>query len=976
MNKARIFISYPHRGNGPQWKEALLRPLQVLEHHSLVDAWSDEGIEIGDPWDQKIREATDGALVAVLVLTKEALKSHYIRTVEFPVLEGRQQRDKLLVIPVVCEECDWKAHAWLQSTQAPNGSKPLLELSIAGRDRIFRELAAKIASELSRISLAGLPASTELIGAGVDEGVRIYPENFPLNRAAGQREERLIGREQELALIDLAFSQTYTSVVSLVGWGGVGKSMLVRRWAERLRRAGWFGMRRVYAWSFYSQGTREDRQASEEPFLAHALEWFGVHCEPTLSPREKGRLLAEAVAAQETLLVLDGIEPLQVAAGPMGGELRAPGVQNLLKQLARMTGGTRRGLCLVTTRVPLTDLNDFQRRPGDAWGSVLRVELGNLTDEAGAHLLHHVGANRAGRATIRSDDAELLLASNEVGGHALTLNLLGRFLGRAHYGDIRRRDHVNFEEADRTVQGGTTFRMLAAFEKWFANSADIERRSLAVLRLLGLFDRPADEGCIAALREGPAIAGITDLFFVGPDGASDWATKKPLPDESFNAAISFLADFGLLVVEVAGERMLDCHPLIREYFDRRISVADPGAWQSAHQRLYEHLKGSVTYRPGTILGLQPLYQSVGHGCRAGKHSEALALIRDRIQRESEYFSTYKLGATASDLQAFASFFRQFPDPATLPADCPARDKAFILRQVGYSLRARGSLDDAERAYTHAVALADQGAQPDWDQAATAAQLLGEVLLLHGNVNAACNKMQLAVRNAADHLRDGYRLRINLTYLGNALMQAGNRGEARRAFLKAEAVTQSREGQPQPLTLGNLFRFGEWLLNEGEADKALAMLKVAAPLEEIDPHKSLFSDGLRQLLLGMIVVQSASLSDHVVSDANHHFSSAHDNFTKASREDFRARTLIEWASCRDGSWQAAEAVRRLDEAREIAERGPMGLHLADIFLRRAPLFRAQKPYPWNSSAQDDLAAAAKLIGDYGYHRGDAELAAAG
>ena len=95
-------------------------------------------------------------------------------------------------------------------------------------------------------------------------------------------------------------------------------------------------------------------------------------------------------------------------------------------------------------------------------------DLGNLTDEAGAALLNHAGANRAGAAEIKPDDKKLLAASREVDGHALTLNLLGRFLARAHGGDIRRRDLVRFEEADRKEQGGTTFKMLAAFENWFA----------------------------------------------------------------------------------------------------------------------------------------------------------------------------------------------------------------------------------------------------------------------------------------------------------------------------------------------------------------------------------------------------------------------------------------------------------------------------------------------------------------------------
>ena len=163
----------------------------------------------------------------------------------------------------------------------------------------------------------------------------IYLDKFPLTRGPGLRAEKLIGREQELALLDLAFAQPHTAIVSLVAWGGVGKTMLVQHWLQRLQREGWFGARRVYAWSFYSQGTKEDRQASEDTFLAHALEWFGVQCEPTLSPWDKGRLLADAVARERTLLILDGIEPLQYPPGPMGGQLRAPGVQSLLKQLAR-----------------------------------------------------------------------------------------------------------------------------------------------------------------------------------------------------------------------------------------------------------------------------------------------------------------------------------------------------------------------------------------------------------------------------------------------------------------------------------------------------------------------------------------------------------------------------------------------------------------------------------------------------------------
>jgi hypothetical protein len=70
---------------------------------------------------------------------------------------------------------------------------------------------------------------------------------------------------------------------------------------------------------------------------------------------------------------------------------------------------------------------------------------------------------------------------------------------------------------------------------------------------------------------------------------------------------------------------------------------------------------------------------------------------------------------------------------------------------------------------------------------------------------------------------------------------------------------------------------------------------------------------------------------------------------------------------------------LDEARQIAERGPMRLHLADIHLHRARLFHATSPYPWNKGPdgkprgpKDDLAAARALIEQCGYWRRKEEL----
>jgi hypothetical protein len=93
-------------------------------------------------------------------------------------------------------------------------------------------------------------------------------------------------------------------------------------------------------------------------------------------------------------------------------------------------------------------------------------------------------------------------------------------------------------------------------------------------------------------------------------------------------------------------------------------------------------------------------------------------------------------------------------------------------------------------------------------------------------------------------------------------------------------------------------------------------------------------------------------------------------------DFLPLALMVRASFRFQHRDILGAQSDLDEAWEIAERGPMKLHMADIHLHRARLFFREKEYPkeW-ISPQADLAAAEKLIDDCGYHRRDEELAAA-
>ena len=147
----------------------------------------------------------------------------------------------------------------------------------------------------------------------------------------------------------------------------------------------------MFGWSFYSQGAAEGRQVSADQFIAAALAWFGDP-DPNLgSPWDKGERLAELVKQSRTLLILDGLEPLQNPPPVETGRIKDPALVAFLRELARQN----RGLVVITTRLAVDDLKDCI---GD---TVIERDLDNLSPEAGAAYLEPSRCGRDGRGTAR-----------------------------------------------------------------------------------------------------------------------------------------------------------------------------------------------------------------------------------------------------------------------------------------------------------------------------------------------------------------------------------------------------------------------------------------------------------------------------------------------------------------------------------------------------------------------------------------------
>lgn len=923
MTAPSIFISYSHKDE--KWKERIVKHLGVSQEQGLLSLWDDRRIDAGEDWYEAITEAMDAGSVAVILLTANSLTSKFILREEVPRLLERRDEAGLRIFPIVVEPCDWEAVEWVRRMQLrPKDGKPLsggrkhqVETNLAA---IAKEIRLMLTPEGESADGESRAESAPTKGSRSTGIAKISLGRLPVTGSD------LFGRDEHLRRLDEAWANRDAHVLSFVAWGGVGKSALVNHWLARMARDEYRGAERVYGWSFYSQGTT-DRAVSADQFIEAALIFFG-DANPNLgSPWEKGERLAGLVGKRRTLLVLDGLEPLQFPPGPDEGRLKEQSMQALLRGLAAHNSG----LCVISTRVRIADLADYED------GTVTRVELENLSPEAGAKVLVAQG--------VSGTQAELEQASREFGGHSLALTLLGSYLSDVYGGDITRRNEVRGLEDDER-HGRHAQRVMTSYERWFGEGPE-----LSVLRTLGLFNRPANKGSIDALRAAPAISGLTD-------------TLQGMSEPAWQRTLSKLRRAKLLAArDDAQPDTLDAHPLVREHFGTQLKGTKPDAWREGNSRLYEHLRNTANALPDTIEEMTPLYAAVTHGCAAGRHQEVFSEVYwPRILRGNEFFNTRKLSAFGINLAILIDFF-------DIPWRQPVQalnddDRAFILNEAGYVLRVLGLLGEATQPIR--ASLQFQITHEGWVNASISTVTLVELYLLIGDITQALSYARQGVE-FADNGNYRFRSVDTRSALAEALLQAGNLSEAETVM--REAYEMQKVGQPNFPLLYSIpgFRYCSLLLHQGKYQEVQA--HALQTLAWMTANKFPLYIALDNLSLGRaFLLQARRESTNEFLQAREHLNRAVTGLRETGYLDYLSDGLLARAELRRAEELLYEARVDLDEAMSISTRGGMGLHRADCHLEYARLYLAGEPRELGK-AREHLERAREMIERMGYHLRD-------
>jgi tetratricopeptide (TPR) repeat protein len=744
MDKRHFFIS--RAGEDAEYAKWVAT---MLEDAGFTTILQDLDFQAGDSFIHQMNEALLAAEQVIALLSPAYLAKEFTRSELYSALADHRLGTKRRLIPVRIAECE-----------IPPVMNHIVYIDLAGKDKAAAR--EKLLNEIR-------PESQR-----PPDRPRTYISKLPTV------DPTLLGRDTELAFLDQAWADSAVNIVQIIAAGGTGKTALVDKWFRRhLNEATAFG------WSFYSQGTSENRQTSSDPFFADILRFFKLTVDPTASVYAKAEALAEQLRKERVLLILDGCEPLQDAAGDM----KDSALKALLQELATQN----KGLVVCTTRVRINDVPDDPPRAQS-------IDLDNLDPEYGAEYLRYLG--------VDGTDEELRKASTAYGNHALALTLLGTYLVDFCDRDVRRRIEIPKLMVDEVKAGAHARHVMAAYAAMFEGKPELE-----ILRALAYFDRPAES---AALK----------------------LVLPAMPDLKYKAALKRLRA-ARLILTADPTAPLDCHPLIREHFAAEMRETAPDAFRDGHSRLYEYYLKQAPQQPDTLEKMTPLFYAVYHGCQAGRHQEMFdEVYYTRIVRGNEFYLLRKLGAFGSNLYLLANLF-DVPWTVPIPSLSAAK-QTWVVSSAASALRALGRIADA--AGPMRAAAEARVKEASWENAAINYGNLTELHLALGNVNEAI----AAARQAVDFAdRSGYwQQRSSRTAdLADAIHQSGDLTESDRLFEQAEHLQTDNP----VLYAVRGYQYCDLLLSQGQNTEVVRRATLALVIAE--RYHQLLSIGLDHLSLG-------------------------------------------------------------------------------------------------------------------------------
>jgi tetratricopeptide (TPR) repeat protein len=622
-------------------------------------------------------------------------------------------------------------------------------------------------------------------------------------------------------------------VCALVGLGGAGKTAIVERFLQVLRGAYPEHPRvpkdrslppapeRLLVFSFY-------KEPNPDAFFDTISRWLDLPSQGSVNP-------VEAVAnVGRCLLVLDGLEKVQ-DDGTRGGVFGQIGDGRLRDFLLRVSDGWFPHVSiLITSRFRLFDL------PANRVYYYHQSDVNMLPRAAALQLLRD-------RGVLGTDD-ELNVVVNELGLHALSVDLAGGYIERFCEGRATEWKSLDIPMDSGAIVLDPRIAAIRAQEERFGRLtaryrdalAESDPAALALLQRICLFRLGVTAEMLAAIFLGESKEAIS-----GPD-------LSRLTFDEMQTRLAILSEMRLIEATTRPSSYT-IHPAVRDGFLRELSPETARSGHEAARRVLEASLGATSeLNPSDAPTLDLLEEIVYHALSAGHPDEAWDLYWDRMGAYSHL--GHLLGAFHRGERICRNFMRySTAADTTTPSGLSASRYGQLLNEWAVYLatlgQPRAAIDCLERAlridgdqpagiiywinlaYTRlgvgrlneALAAATQAERMVVEMGASALRAnaciaLAEIQVLRGSLADALRNLSESMRSFVKNGESPFGGGRSVTR-ANLMLGLGRIAEARESTENAISMTSSQLGDKHLWTADYGLALAEIALVEGNLETA-------------------------------------------------------------------------------------------------------------------------------------------------------------
>lgn len=709
-----------------------------------------------------------------------------------------------------------------------------------------------------------------------------------------------VERAEYLQALNANWADPHCRIMGLIGSPGTGKTSLARSWLDKLQQdRTQFQPDGIFWWSFH---LKPNIGAFFESALSHlGGRLIDVQQYPSSSLRMQ--LIAAMLRAGHYLFILDGLEVWQQSDNY--GRLRS---RNLREFLRFFASPDHPSYCLITSRMPVTDILDYP--------TYRQQEVAGLSIDEGRNLLLRLG--------LREDEWVLDQIVVDLEGHPFTLSLIGAYLG------VDNDQAIEHLEALVATDGSSPLTWQSVLHRRLGLINALEHRFLT---LLSAFRLPVDEMAFARVMRGKP--GFRDRLRGKKPIALTWPLAS-LSDTDFAALLASLVRCQLIRYDPQ-MRQYSLHPLLHEHFASYLPEP-PGTSGSADEAREFHLRLKDYYlaitgetpRFVTMSDLEGLIEAVHHACCAGRYEDAFIIYWERIEQGELRVFAHQLGAHESLLELMGNFFPGDGNLVQYPQVIDLRTRHVILDTVGFCLLSMGRVREA--AAVHATKNGLFEATGDWFNASIGYRNLALLYLRLGDLSTSYESAQAAL-DMAGRLENRQHEVAALAQIAWVSHLRGDWELAGQLFQQAEALQQEVRPEHPSLYSQDRVWYANHLCQTGQSDAARRMTE--HNLSQCEEHGWVRSISQCRRILGDLSARSGQQDL-----AGQHYHEA----VAVARNSADEPTLIEALLAR-GHWFALQsdtpelAFTDLQEALDYALASDYRIYEAQIRLALAQAHRA-------------------------------------